>query len=42
MNGDNVVYFDSFTVEHIRKQIKNFLCNKNITTNILEHKHMIQ
>ena len=34
MNVDNVTYFDSFAVEHIPKEIKNFICNKNITTNI--------
>ena len=40
VNGDNVVapndvtYFDSFKVEHITKEIKNFIGNKNITINI--------
>ena len=34
MNGDNVIYFDSFRVEHIPKEIKKFIGNKNITTNI--------
>ena len=34
MNGDNKTYFDSFRVEHIPKQIKKLIVNKNITTNI--------
>ena len=42
MNGDNVVYFGTFRVEHIPKEIKQFIANKNITTNLLEHRHMIQ
>ena len=33
LNGD-VTYFDSFGVEHISKQIKAFIGNKNIKTNI--------
>ena len=31
---DNVTYFDSFGVEHSPKQIKTFINNKNIKTNI--------
>ena len=34
MNNDNVTYFDSFGVEHIPKEIKTFINNKNIKTNI--------
>ena len=34
VNGDNVTYFDSFGVEHIPKEIKRFIGNKNIITNI--------
>ena len=34
MNGDNVTYFDRFGVEHIPKENKTFLSNKNIKTNI--------
>ena len=35
MNGNsNAIYFDSFGVEHIPKEIKKFIGNKNITTNI--------
>ena len=31
---NNVTYFDSFEVEHISKEIKAFINNKNIITNI--------
>ena len=34
MNGNNIIYFDSFGVEHIPKKIKKFIGNKNIITNI--------
>ena len=34
MNAKNVTYFDSFIVEHIPKQIRKFIRNKNIITNI--------
>ena len=36
MQNDNnsVIYFDSFSVEHIPKEIKAFINNKNIITNI--------
>ena len=34
MNANNVIYFDSFGVEHIPKEIKKFIGNKNIITNI--------
>ena len=34
MNGHNIKYFDSFGYGHIPKEIKNFIGNKNITTNI--------
>ena len=34
VNGSNVTYFDSFGVEHIPKEIKKSIGNKNITTNI--------
>ena len=33
-NNNNVTYFDSFGVEHIPKEIKKFIGNKNIKTNI--------
>ena len=31
VNGNNIIYFDSLAVEHIPKQIKKFIGNKNIT-----------
>ena len=34
MQNNNVTYFDSFGVEHIPKEIKVFIKNKNIKTNI--------
>ena len=33
-NNNNASYFDSFGVEHIPKEIKAFINNKNIITNI--------
>ena len=33
-NSNNVTYFGSFGVEHISKEIKTFIGNKNIKTNI--------
>ena len=32
--NNNVTYFDSFGVEHIPKEIKKFIGNKNIQANI--------
>ena len=34
LNNNDVTYFDSFGVEHIPKEIKAFIVNKNIKTNI--------
>ena len=34
VNDDNIIYFHSFGVEQIRKEIKKFIGHKNITTNI--------
>ena len=34
VNDNNVTYFDSFGVEHIPKEIKKFIGNKNIVKNI--------
>ena len=34
VNNNNVTYFDSFEVEHMPKEIKKFIKNKNIKTNI--------
>ena len=33
-HNNNVTYFDSFGIEHIPKQIKTFINNKNIKANI--------
>ena len=33
-NDNNVTYFDSFEVEHIPKEIRKFIRNKNLLTNI--------
>ena len=34
-NKNEIVYFDSFGVEHVPKEIKEFVKNKNIKANIL-------
>ena len=34
MNAENVTYFDSFGVEHIPKEFRKFIRNKNIIANI--------
>ena len=34
----NVTYFDSFRVEHIPKEIKTFINNKNVKTNLFKNK----
>ena len=34
VNGNNIIYFDSFGVEHIPKEIQTFIGSKNIITNI--------
>ena len=36
MNGNNIIYFDSFGVGHIPKEINKFIGNKNTTTNIYQ------
>ena len=36
VQNNDVTYFDSFGVEHIPKEIKTFLDNKNIKTNIFK------
>ena len=33
-NGSEIVYFDSFGVEHVAKEIKELIGNKNIKANI--------
>ena len=34
VNNNNATYFDNFGVEHISKEIKEFVNNKNIKTDI--------
>ena len=34
VNGNNIIYFDSFGVEYIPKKINKFMGNKNIVRNI--------
>ena len=34
VNAENVIYFDSFRVEHIPKKIRKIIGNRNIITNI--------
>ena len=34
VHNNDVTYFDSFGVEHIRKDLRTFVNNKNIKTNI--------
>ena len=41
-NNNSITYFVSFGAEHIPKEIKAFINNKNIKTNILEYKNMIR
>ena len=36
------VYFDSFGIEHIPKEINKFIGNNNIKSNIFRYKHTIQ
>ena len=37
-----IAYFDSFGVEHVPQEIKEFIGNKNIKANIFEYKQTIQ
>ena len=34
IGGNNVTYFDGFGVRYIAKEIKRFICNENVITNI--------
>ena len=34
IQNNDVIYFDSFGIEHIPKEIRTFINNKNIKTNI--------
>ena len=38
VQGNNMIYYDSFGVGHVLKEIIKFIANKNIITNI----HIIQ
>ena len=38
VNGNNIMYFDSFGVENISKEIRKFIAKKIV----IEYKHMIQ
>ena len=40
MNGNNIIYFDSFGVEHIPKKNKQFIANKNITISLSRHEQV--
>ena len=42
VNSNNVIYFDSFGVEHIPKEIKKLIRNKNIIKTFIEYKHQIR
>ena len=42
VNNKTATYFDSFEVEHIPKEIKKLVGNKNIIAIFLEYKHIIQ
>ena len=37
-----VTYFDSFAVQHVPKEIKKIIGNKNIITIFIEYNHNIQ
>ena len=39
---NEIVYFNSFGVEHVPEEIKEFIGNKNIKSNIFEYKQTIQ
>ena len=34
LNGNNVIYFDSFGIQYVSNEIRKFIGNKNIITNI--------
>ena len=40
--NNNFTYFDSFGIEHIPKEAKIFIGNRNIKQIFLEYKHMIK
>ena len=42
VNGNNIIYFDSFEVENIPNEIKKIIGNKNIKQIFIEYKHTIR
>ena len=40
--ANNIVYFDTFGVEHIPKETKKFIGDKNIIKIFIEYKHTIR
>lgn len=42
IKNDKVIYFESVSVEHIRKEIKQFIDTRNIIANISGYKDMAQ
>ena len=42
LDAENVTYFDSFGVEHIPKEIRNSIWNKNIITSIYRIQAYVQ
>ena len=40
-NRSEIVYFDSFGVEHVLEEIKEFIVNKNIIVTFFEYKQTI-
>ena len=42
VNGNNIIYFDSFEVEHIPKEVKKFIRNKSVSKIFIEYKHTIR
>ena len=42
VNDENVIYFDSFGIENIPKEIRNSLEIKILQQIFIEYKHMIQ
>ena len=41
MNGNNIIYFDSFGIEQIPKEIKKLIGNKDIIAIFIECKQMV-
>ena len=39
---NEIAYFDSFGVEHVVEEIKEFIRNKNIKANVSEYKQKIE